>query len=78
MPQPVGRSAGDKASTDSSSPGRTPQAADETAKKLVEADASKGAGAGAHGAETTGAQAEADRRYEEAIEDEYAKRDGGA
>ena len=75
MPLPIGHSSSDTSSHPTS--GDHPsKIADQTASKLVEAGNSKGADTGASRA--TDAQAEADRKYEEAIEDEYAKREGGA
>ena len=75
MPLPVGQSS----ATSSSHPAPGDQAsktADQTAGKLVEAGTSKGVDTNA--TQATDTQAEVDRKYEEAIEDEYAKREGGA
>ena len=61
---------------EAASANRAQKAADETASKLVEAGNSKGATTNTK--PSTDDRAEADRRYEEAMEDEYAKREGGA
>ena len=76
MPLPTASSAPAAPDKGSSADNHSSTMATETADKLIEAGRSKGAGTVA--TEPSGSQAEADRLYEEAIEEEYAKREGGA
>ena len=75
MPLPM-QSSTNEGITGSAFADRSQTAADQTAGKVAETDVSKDAHAGT--AKSTDATSEADRKYEEAIEEEYAKREGGA
>ena len=80
MPQPMPSAT---STTSATLPASSRQPANEAASSLTEAGRSKreedvvGAAGGKSGAERV-AEQEAERRYEEAIEEEYAKREGGA
>lgn len=65
----------DSANAHSGNQSQTPQTTSDASSRAIGAGVNTGAGITRP---KTEAEKEADRRYEEAMEDEYAKREGGA